>query len=74
MTHIVKKLYALAVHMRDLAADLDYYGGFDHIARLKARELLAASAMMDRWANDDSGHQEQYTNCPCCGKPLEIVR
>lgn len=50
-THIAQKLRALAVQMRDVAADLDYYGGFNPEAKQKAVELAGAAGIADSWAD-----------------------
>lgn len=48
---LAQKLRALAVQMRDVAADLDYYGGFNPEARDKAALLAGVAGIADNWAD-----------------------
>lgn len=47
---VANSLFALAVFMRRVAQDLEYYGGFDAQAFVHAKELSGAGTMVLEWA------------------------
>ena len=49
---LVLDMLFLREHMIDVAAKLDYYGGFDGEAQRKADELLGASQIVRQWAQE----------------------
>ena len=46
---IIDSLNDLRSMMIRVAADLDYYGGFDPLAKDKAREVTGASKIVEEW-------------------------
>lgn len=49
------KLLALAVFMRDCAADLEYYGGFSQEQKFRASWLADMAKQVSRWAMEIEG-------------------
>ena len=48
---IPEELRKMSEHMSDVAAKMDYYGGFNGEMKEKAVELLNASRMAAEWAD-----------------------
>lgn len=49
-TELASRLRALAVHMLEVAVEMDYYGGFSEIA-VHAQELQGAACIATSWAD-----------------------
>lgn len=47
---LASRLRALAVHMLEVAVEMDYYGGFSEIA-VHAHELQGAAGIATSWAD-----------------------
>ena len=47
---LAARLEALADHMLDVAAEMEFFGGFDQELINKSRELAGASALARQWA------------------------
>lgn len=58
ITALELKLLALAVFMRDCAADLEYYGGFNSEQRFRALWLADVAKQVGRWAKEMEGKKQ----------------
>jgi hypothetical protein len=47
---LIDNLVDLALHMQEVAIELEYYGGFDPEALDHAKELTGASHIVEQWA------------------------
>lgn len=56
-TELASRLRALAVHMLEVAVEMDYYGGFSEIA-VHAQELQGAACIATSWADAITADQD----------------
>ena len=52
MKTLAAELAELAEKMKELGANLDYYGGFDMELAVRGRQLVGAGQQVQRWADD----------------------
>lgn len=50
MKTLAAELAELAEKMKELGANLDYYGGFDMELAVRGRQLVGAGQQVQRWA------------------------
>lgn len=54
---LASRLRALAIHMLEVAVEMDYYGGFSEVA-VHSRELQGAAGLVLSWADAVTADQD----------------